>query len=234
MTQLELKYFPNALGDQSLFVPAGSNVDHIPEDYKRVLRESHFRFISDPSTEIKSQLPKISFTPLRDWLEHVSGASTFGVIIHYADVLGNGAAQYDLTVCAIQARQSRFWRLPTEAGPSSRRHLPTPLDQLYSVTDGIVESADAFQAAGFVASQELFFDFASSYPIRNPAISNPRSALTFFRSGAGDYIIADKARAYLFSHEDCSFRDCGPLDDVITSYFVSRIQNKNWNPFQAI
>lgn len=227
MAEPSVKRFRNSLEGESLFVPAGVAFEGIPEIYRELIDAPHRAFLSDPADVLNALAKRTSFETLSGWLNVLSGSDRFGAIIHYADMFGS--IQHELTVCCMQSHRWRFLRLPyAEYAVDRLRH---PLNELYRVTDGIVESADAFLTSQFVSFRRLFFNFESSFPIDDSPLSNLAEALAFYQTDTGDYLVADGDDAFAFCHEDCSFHKCGTIFDLLESYLQSDLENTKWNPF---
>jgi len=227
MSELDVKYFRNANENESLFVPAGIDAERIPLPFCSLIDDRYQSFLDDPPSAIKSLAAQTRFEPLRVWLDELGRSIRFGLIVHYAEFFGN--IQHDLTVCCIASTRQRFFRLPDRRYPADR--LQFPLNDFYRVTDGIIESRDAFLTSQFVTFPNLFFDFESSFPIRNAPVSNLAEILALYRSDTGDYLVVDKDSAFAFCHDDCSFHDRGTITELLESYFRSDLGNTSWNPF---
>jgi len=104
------------------------------------------------------------------------------------------------------------------------------LDQLYLVRDGILEGHDSFETSQFVPVGELFFDLASAFADEDVPLDISK-ALGFYRTAAGDHLIADGDEAYLLSHESGAVNHIGSLVDVVNRYFDADLTGGTWNPY---
>ncbi len=227
MAELSVKQFRNSNDGDSLYVPVGVAFDSIPEGYRDLIDATYRTFLDDPVGVLTSLAGNTSFEMLSSWLNELAESERFGLIVHYANFFGN--IQHELTICCTRDNRQRFVRLPNAESPVNR--LPHPLNELYRVTNGIIESADAFMTSKFVSFPDLFFDFESSYPIENATVSNLAELLAFYRTDTGDYLVADGDDAFAFCHDDCSFHKCGTVLNLLYSYFKSDLENSNWSPF---
>ena len=226
MTGLSVKRFRNANEDESLFVPVGIAFESIPQNYRELIDDSHCGFLRDPVGVLTALSDRTSFETLSSWLKQLAESERFGLIVHYAEFCGN--IQHELTICCSSLCRQRFLRLPTANIPE---WLPKPLYDFYSATDGITESVDAFLTSQFVSLRNLFLDFETLGCIKNSPFSSLAELLAFYHTDTGDYLVADGNNVFAFFHEDCSFHKCGPLLDLLDSYFIADLANARWTPF---
>ncbi len=226
MSQPLVKPFENSLGDESLFIPFGSGFDTIPTKYLEFVNDQYREFLEDPRAVLESLAAKTTFESLGTWLKMLSRWDGYGVIVHYAKF--NGHVQHDLTVWCMHSKRQRFFRLP--AANRSVDDLPYPLNELYRVTDGVVESADAFFTSQFLPFRRLRCNLTDA-SFDNTPFANPDRVIAYYRTDTGDLLAAERDSVFELCHEDGSVHRCGTVLEVLESYFNSDLdQPRKWNP----
>tara|TARA_R110002111_G_scaffold245389_1_gene307714 strand:+ start:55 stop:567 length:513 start_codon:yes stop_codon:yes gene_type:complete len=163
---------------------------------------------------------------MKEWFTRMAAANQCGLYLHRAEI--GPSLQTDVIVRGFFRGPSGFsdFRLSSN---EPLFHLPTALQDVYELIDGTIEG-NAFEAGGFDNLSSLRFD-ASSLPINDPhAVSDLDRALWFYRSSAGDQLIADGEKAFWFLHETCSLVEAGNLTKIIDSYFASLLSGSKWLP----
>jgi hypothetical protein len=220
---MSIRTFRNAFNCDSLFVPAGTSCAQIPMPYRDAVGEDELAYLSDPTITLNNLAAQSKWVPIQKWLLAIARSKNLGLIIHYAEI--DDFHQTDVTVCGSVFPSFRFanFRLPIKAQLDD---LPYPLNELYQVTNGILNERDAFLTSQFLALDELYFNFQmdTDQPI------DMGKALTFYRSDTGDYCIANGEDAWAFTHENRHVKKIGKLSTLLDSYFEAELSGGRWNP----
>lgn len=194
------------LGD-SIFVPAGSDIETLPAEFRKLVDPRHEKFLGDPQSVLSELEERCQFDSMRAWFNELA-KRPIGLLLHRWEPVTNRFQ--NSVVC-----YGRGWR-PGICLASEKFQSPIPeLDQLFSLVSRTVE-LEPSAAGGFRYGQMAI----ESWDITKDSPFEHNDSMTeFYKYSNGDSLVAKDGNAYFHSHEINNFQLAGSIVDVIEEYF---------------
>jgi hypothetical protein len=207
-----------------LWIPPGADLADVPSPYRELLRDQHREAFSDAAGYFRHLADLCALDGMKQWFAAIAKAGRCGLVV-CAEALWR-TDRSDILVCGWPHLPHSF-RLQTPEGRAHASQLSVPLRLVYEWIDGTVD--DNTWSVGIREVTDLLFDYiGSDLPIEEGTPLELLESPIFYNNGCGDHLVACDRKAWWYLHEIRGFREAGNLDEVISGYFHSQFDHRNW------
>ncbi len=192
---------------RSILVPSGSDVQSLPEEFRRLIDTEHQRVLAEPRAALLKLADRCQVESMKAWFLEIANRS-ISLLVHRWEPM---AGHFQNTLVFYGMGMEPGFCLAVE---QFRCEIPE-LTHLFSLISRTIE-LDPDMAGGL----EFCKIAIESWVITTGSPFETDQGMTeFYKYPNGDALVAKDGNAYFYSHEINTFQLAGPISEIIDEYF---------------
>ncbi len=204
----------NDMDGESIFVPSGTPLSEIPDEFRRLLSADVEAAFAAPDTYFEGLPERAAFREFAEWLTLLAGTGLKQLEVHTSEYARNAV----LFRFELPNGMSPAVSLP---GTDAELELPDALESVYQIVGGTNHFGWGMAGGVMPANTICSITKMGTWLVDNPK-EDPSCCLAFYGTACGDNLcFMDDGTAVWYAHERGDFVKYGTVSEFLAAYFIA-------------